>query len=68
MRDEVLSLLADNPKGITGRDVQRARIARTADEAHALLAAMESEGALTGTDSKPDGGGCVTRTFTRPRK
>ena len=34
----------------------------------ALLAAMESEDVLTGTDSKPDGGGCVTRTFSRPRK
>jgi len=68
VRDEVLSLLADIPKGITGRDVQRARICRTAEEAHALLAAMESEDVLTGTDSKPDGGGCVTRTFSRPRK
>jgi hypothetical protein len=68
LRDEVLALLADIPKGITGRDVQRARICRTAEEAHALLAAMETEGALAGADSTPDGGGHVTRLFTKSRK
>ena len=42
-RDEVLELLADNPKGITARDVHRARIVDSADEAHALLTQMEPE-------------------------
>jgi hypothetical protein len=67
-RDEVLSLLADNPKGIRASDVYRARICRDADEAHALLAAMETEGKLAGTESQPEGGGHVTRLFTKPRK
>jgi hypothetical protein len=68
LRDEVLALLADKPTGITGRDVQRAGVTRTATEAHALLATMEGEGTLAGADSKPEGGGHVTRTFTRARK
>jgi hypothetical protein len=68
LRDEVLALLADKPTGITGRDVQRAGVTRTATEAHALLATMEGEGTLAGADSQPEGGGHVTRTFTRARK
>jgi len=64
-RDEVLELLAENPKGITGRDVQRARITRTADEARELLAMLETEGALHGADLQPEGGGHVSRVFTR---
>ena len=67
-RDEVLKLLADNPKGITARDIHRARIVDTADEAHALLASMEADGEITGKDSKPETGGHVTRTFTKARK
>ena len=67
-RDEVLALLADNPKGITARDAQRARIARDADEAHALLATMEAEGTLQGQDEQPEAGGHVSRIFTRARK
>src|ERR1019366_4905272 len=60
-RDEVLELLADNPKGITARDVHRARLVDSADEARALLAQIEAEGELTGRDSKPETGGHVTR-------
>ena len=67
-RDEVLALLADNPKGITARDAQRARIARDADETHALLATMEAEGTLQGQDEQPEAGGHVSRIFTRARK
>jgi hypothetical protein len=66
-RDEVLELLADNPKGITARMVQLKRITETADEAHDLLASMEAEGELTGKDSKPETGGHITRTFTKAR-
>ena len=66
--DEVLELLADRPKGITARDVTRARIVGSTEEAHALLAAMEAEGELSGTDSKPETGGHVTRTFKKARK
>jgi hypothetical protein len=36
--------------------------------AHALLARMEGEGELSGKDSKPEGGGHVTRIFTKARK
>lgn len=66
--DEVLSLLARHPKGIRASDVYRARIVRNADEAHALLAAMEAAGELLGRDEQPEGGGHVTRVFTQPKK
>ena len=66
-RDEVLELLADNPKGIRASDVYRARIVGNADEAHTLLNQMEADGELTGKDSKPETGGHVTRTFTKAR-
>lgn len=67
IRDNVLSLLADKPEGIRASDVYRARIVRNADEAHALLAAMESEGELSGRDEQPESGGHVTRIFVRAR-
>jgi hypothetical protein len=66
--DEVLKLLVDNPKGITARDVLRARIVGSADEAHALLSKMEADGELAGKDSKPGTGGHITRKFTPARK
>jgi len=67
--DEVLALLADHPvKGITAREVYRARIVDTAEQAHALLAQMAADGELSGKDSKPDGGGHTTRTFTKAQK
>ena len=66
--DGVLELLADNPNGITARDVHRARIVGSADEARALLAQMEVDGEFTGKDSKPETGGHITRTFTKARK
>lgn len=67
--DEVLALLANNPgKGISAREVQRARIVETAEQAHALLAEMETDGKLSGKDSKPDGGGYTTRIFTKAQK
>lgn len=65
--DGVLELLADKPTGITPRDVHRARIVDTAEDARALLAQMEADGELTGRDSKPETGGHVTRTFTKAR-
>jgi hypothetical protein len=65
--DEVLSLLAHKPQGIRASDVYRARIVRNADEAHALLAAMESEGELSGRDEQPESGGHITRIFTAKR-
>ena len=68
LRDEVLALVADNPGGIRAGDIYRARIARDAEAAHALLAQLESEGLLVGTDSQPEGGGHVTRVFTKARK
>ena len=68
LKDQILALLADTPAGITGRDVQRARIKSTADEAHALLAGMEVEGELEGHDSKPDTGGHITRIYTKAKQ
>jgi hypothetical protein len=66
--NEVLSLLTDGPEGIRASDVYRARIVRNADEVHALLAAMESEGELIGRDEQPESGGHVTRIFARANK
>jgi Protein of unknown function (DUF3987)/VirE N-terminal domain len=68
IRDQVLSLCADNPAGIRASDIYRARIVRNADEAHTLLAEIESNGELSGRDEQPESGGHVTRIFTRVRK
>jgi len=68
IRDEVLKLLADIPAGIRASDVYRTRIKPNAEEARTLLAAMEAEGDLTGHDEKPEGGGHVTRIYTRATK
>ncbi len=65
--DEVLELLADNPQGITAREVHRARIVGSAAEAHALLARMESDGELIHAESRPQGGGHVTLIYTKAR-
>jgi len=65
---DVLVLLADFPDGITARDVYRARIAKTADEARELLATMEQDGILEGKDNKPEHGGWIVRTYTRKQK
>ena len=65
-RDQVLALLADKPGGITARDVQRARIAPAAPQARDLLARMEADGELTGTDSRLQAGGHVARIYTKP--
>ena len=67
-RDKVLALLANNPSGIRATDVYRARIAHNAEAAHTLLAQLEAEVPLAGTDSQPAGGGHITRLFTLPKK
>jgi hypothetical protein len=66
--NKVLSLLAAKPDGIKASDVYRARIIRTADEAHALLHEMELDGELIGRDEQPESGGHVTRIFTQATK
>ena len=68
VRDEVLALLVDNPKGIRASDVYRPRITPDAEAAHAMLAKMEDEGQLTGRDEKPEGGGHVSRIYTRAKQ
>jgi len=62
---EVLLLLVDIPEGITSRDVQRARIAKTPKEASDLLAAMEQDGKLEHRDITPEHGGRTSRLYTR---
>ena len=66
--EQVLSSLAEKPHGIRASDVYRARIVRDADEAHALLTAMEGAGELAGRDEQPETGGHVTRIFTGANK
>ena len=68
VRDAVLALLADSPKGIRAADIYRTRIVGNAKVAHSLLEAMEAEGELTGREEKPEGGGHVTRLYTQARK
>lgn len=60
---KVLLLLAENPEGITARDIQRARIVKSADEAQSLLAAMEQEGKLVSKDIIPAHGGKISRRY-----
>jgi hypothetical protein len=67
-RDEVVKLLGNTPEGITARDVHRARIVASADEARTLLAEMEADRELTHKESKPEGGGHVSLIYTRRSK
>ena len=66
--DAVMELLADSPKGITTRDVHRARVVNTASEARALLAQMGIDGELTHKESMPEGGGHITLIYSKARK
>ncbi len=66
--DQVLALLVGTPKGITARNVLRARIVTNADDARDLLARMEADGELTGKDSRPQSGGHVTRIYAKGHK
>jgi hypothetical protein len=61
-RDRVLALLATKPAGITARDVQRARITESPEEARMLLDAMPE---LQFRDVTPDHGGKITRIYNR---
>ncbi|MBI4024766.1 MAG: DUF3987 domain-containing protein [Verrucomicrobia bacterium] len=63
-RNEVLSLWAEMPDGITARDVYRRRICRDADDARLLLARLETEGVLQGKDVAPERGGWTVRLYT----
>ncbi len=64
-RDEILSLLADHPVGITSRDVQRAGIVRDAEQAHDLLASLEFEGVLQSETKGPTKAGGRRSTIYR---
>ena len=68
IQDEVFNLLADQPKGITARDVLRARIKPDAESCRALLAEMEAASRITGTDRTPERGGHPVRVFTLARQ
>lgn len=59
----VLTLLAQQPKGVIAADVYRRRIVGSAKEAHALLEAMAAAGKLICSHSQPLGGGHVTRLY-----
>lgn len=65
-RDDVFELLADKTSGITSRDVHRARIAQTSEQARELLQTLETEGALFGRDMAT--GGRPSRIYTRLMK
>jgi len=60
----VLSLLNEQPQGITATALYRRRIVGNAAEAHALLAQMELEGKLSGQNTSPGNGGHTTRRYT----
>jgi hypothetical protein len=64
-REKVLILLAGQPTGITARDVQRARITETAEEAKTLLDGMSE---LQGGSVTPEHGGPTKRIYTRRPK
>ncbi|MEM9160262.1 MAG: DUF3987 domain-containing protein [Verrucomicrobiota bacterium] len=60
--ERVMRLFERSPGGITARDVQRKRIVRTAEEARDLLRSMPR---LIGRDIVPDGGGRISRVYTK---
>jgi hypothetical protein len=66
--EEALTLLIDTPQGIQASDVYRKRIMPTANEAHALLERMETDGQLLGRSEKPDLRGHITRIYTKSWK
>lgn len=56
---------------VTAMEYERAaKLARRGElvEARALLAQMEADAELTGRDSKPTGGGHMTRSFIKTKK
>ncbi len=59
---EVIDLLRTRPE-VTARDVTRARIVTTAQDAHRLLNRIETAGIITGRDFVPDHGGRPTRIY-----
>jgi hypothetical protein len=68
LEDQILALITSNTDRkaqdfTTAREVQRARIAATAETARALLARMETAGLLVGEDVTPPGGGRAVRIF-----
>lgn len=70
IEDEVLQLIENRKerKGcafVTARDVYRARIAASAEEARNLLERMEGSGILVGEEHTPPQGGKTTRNFRR---
>lgn len=50
---------------VNAREVQRARIAASSDEANALLNEMEAEGSLVSEDYHPPGGGHTVRYYRK---
>ncbi len=65
-RASILDLLVDCPKGISGRDVQRALHLATAEEARLLMEEMETEGVLQSAEVPT--GGRPQRVFSKARK
>ncbi len=62
-RNEIRLLLARFPEGVTAREVQRARIVSTADDAREQLEEMERERILDHKDSDPKRGGHAVRLY-----
>lgn len=62
--DKLAMVLADNPEGVSARDLQRAHIADRADEAAEILERLATEGFLVGRDYVPAGGGHKIRRYS----
>lgn len=68
MKDKVLTFLDENPSGIKGWHVSRKRFTRSAQEGEEVLIKMEAEGILISRKEMPEGGGTISRIYTRANR
>ena len=66
MKDKVLDLVDENPNGeIKKGDLSRKRYVRSAQEGEKVLKKMEAEGILISREKMPEGGGTISKIYTR---
>lgn len=68
LEDKVMALVDENPNGITTRDVYRKRLSRSSRLAHEILKNMEAKGILISREKMPEGGGTISRIYTRDKR
>lgn len=66
LHNAILKLFERGANDISNRDVHRARIVRTAEQARLLLSEMEAERLLIKREHRPEGGGHLTHFYRLP--